>query len=124
MSSETNTKETKAFLKVLEEEFRKLSVTSYRRSFIFKLTHALIMLFITTAGLITSIKFSNVYTNVAPWLISGLGTFVVVCRTCDSLLKFEHRGVSNAQVYLRACVMCDEITRKLDQLVKYEKEVE
>jgi hypothetical protein len=124
MSSETNTKQTKAFLQILEEEFRKLSVTCYRRAFIFKLTHALIMLFITMAGLVTSIQSSNIYEGVATWLISGLGTFVVVARTCDSLLKFEPRGVSNAQVYLRACVVCDEITRKLDQLVKYEQRVE
>ena len=121
MDRSLGTKDTKVFLKVLEQQFIQLSATSYRRAFVFKFIHALIMFLITVAGLITSIQSSNVYNNVAPWLISGLGTFVVVCRTIDSLFKFEHRGVSNAQVYLRACVVCDEIARKTQQLKDYEK---
>jgi hypothetical protein len=121
MDRSLGTQDTKVFLKVLEQQFVQLSAKSYRRAFVFKFIHALIMFLITVAGLITSIQSSNVYNNVAPWLISGLGTFVVVCRTVDSLFKFEHRGVSNAQVYLRACVVCDEITRKTEQLKDYEK---
>ena len=121
MDRSLGTQDTKVFLKVLEQQFIQLSAKSYRRAFVFKFIHALIMFLITVAGLITSIQSSNVYNNVAPWLISGLGTFVVVCRTIDSLFKFEHRGVSNAQVYLRACVVCDEITRKTEQLKDYEK---
>jgi hypothetical protein len=120
MESTLGTTDTKLFLLILEEEFKQLRTKSYRRAFVFKLIHALIMFLITVAGLITSIKSSNMYNNVAPWLISGLGTFVVICRTVDSLFKFEHRGVSNAQVYLRACLVCDEIARKTQELKDYE----